>query len=211
MNLKRIVIAVLFVLLFNLPVFAGYLDNFTKDSDVKAALTLLQNAGAQEVFSNLEQTSAKIAFYDLSQLSGSYMNHFAINGIDSFGNRFILINTKFRNATPEEIACLIAHESFHKSDVATYDEEYTATKKEAYYWNILKRQGKVYRNSELLARLENLSRLRTASTSDRNLIEQKINSSNFYRNQLASAGQSAAMVSVPSVVLPTFDSLISAR
>ena len=197
-----------------MPVLAGHLDNFTKDANIKAALVLLEQVGAQEVFDNLEEGSVKIAFYDLSAIASNYANHFAINSVDSFGNRFILINTKFLKASPEEIACLIAHESFHKLDVATYEEEYTATKKEAYYWSLLKNRSKTYQNSALLSRLDNLSNLRSASVAGNNLIEQKINRSSFYREQLAESSamaESTPEVSTDIEILPTFGSLIAAR
>jgi hypothetical protein len=113
------------------------------------------------------------------------MNHFAINSVDNFGNRYILINTKYMNASPEEIACIIAHESFHKLKVATTDEETLATEKEAKYWALLKKAGKVYENSPLLARLNNLVELDNHSTETKNLIRERITTSAFYREQLA--------------------------
>ena len=185
MNIRGFVIGILMILFFSMPAFAGYVDNFTRDSHIKEALVLLENNGAAEVFENLEENSVKIAFYDLSQISYGYMNHFAVNSVDTFGNRYILINTKYKNATPEELACIIAHESFHKLKVATYEEEYTATQKEAHYWGLLKDKNKTYVNSELLTRLENLSQLKLASTEKKNLIKEKINKSTFYKRQLA--------------------------
>ena len=185
MRIKGFVIAVLMVLLFNMPVFAGYVDNFTSDVRIKNALVMLENAGANEVFENLEENSVKIVFYDLSQIAYSYNRHFAVNSVDSFGNRYILIHSKYRNASPEELACIIAHESFHKLKVATYEEEYTATQKEAHYWGLLKDKNKTYVNSELLTRLENLFQLKLASTEQKNLIKEKINKSTFYKRQLA--------------------------
>jgi len=172
-------------LLCSTPVFASHFDNYTKDAEIKSALTLLYNAGAEEVFNNLDENSVKIAFYDLSLLSGSYADHFAINTVDSFGNRFIFINTKFKNASPEELACLIAHESFHKLSVATLDEENLATQKEAFYWNKLKNNNKAYTCSALLIRLNNLVSLKEASTIEEDLILNKISNSSFYRQQLA--------------------------
>lgn len=198
--MRKFVVTLLMVMFCSLPVCAGHVDSFTHDTEIKEALVLLENAGAKEVFDNLEENTVKIAFYDLTQISYGYMNHFAVNTVDSFGNRYILINSKFKNASPEEIACIIAHESFHKLNVATYEEEYTATKKEAYYWSILKDNSKTYKNSALLERLDNLAELRTASTEQKNLIEEKINKSDFYKAQLASA-------TVTTTPLPNFEML----
>ena len=185
MNIKNLFITFVMMMVFCVSASAAFIDNFTTDSKIKNSLILLEQAGAEEVFANLEENSVKIAFYDLSQISYSYMNHFAVNSIDSFGNRYILINSRFKNASNEEIACIIAHESFHKLSVATYEEEYLATEKEAYYWSILKKQGKTYDSSELLSRLNNLQRLHVASNTDNNLIKEKINNSSFYKKQLA--------------------------
>ena len=197
MNIKRIVITLIMIVICSMPALASYADNFTRDTNIKNALVLLEQVGATEVFENLEENSVKIVFYDLSNISYSYMKHFAVNSVDSFGNRYILINSKFKNASPEELACIIAHESFHKLKVATYEEEYLATQKEAYYWGLLKDKTKTYNNSELLSRLDNLSNLKLASTENKNLIQEKINKSSFYKKQLATNS------------LPSFSSLMA--
>ncbi|MBO6271864.1 hypothetical protein J6O48_03685 [bacterium] len=185
MNIKRIIIAILMVLFCATPSFAAYIDNFTRDADIKPALIMLEKAGAQEVFDNLEENSVKISFYDLSQISYRYMNSFALNSVDSFGNRYILINSKFKNASPEEIACLIAHESFHKLKVATLEEETLATQKEAHYWGLLKNSHRNYTQSPLLSRLNRLVLLDAQSDNQKNYIRERISNSSFYKEQLA--------------------------
>jgi len=185
MNIKRFIVAIVMVLFCTVPAFASYVDTFTRDNDIKCALELLECVGAQEVFDNLEENTVKIAFYDLSQISYNYGNHFAINSEDSMGNRYILVNSKYRNASPEEIACIIAHESFHKLKVATLEEETLATEKEAHYWGILKDEDKDYEYSPLLARLDGLVELSDASDENNNLIKEKIKRNAFYREQLA--------------------------
>lgn len=185
MKIKNFIIAIAMVLFLTAPAFAAYVDTFTTDSSIKTSLELLQSIGADEVFNNLEENCVKISFYDLSQISFSYANHFAINSVDSMGNRYILINSKYRKASPEEIACIIAHESFHKLAVATLEEETLATQKEAHYWGILKNEDKDYNDSALLSRLDGLVELSDASTQDNDLIKEKITRSSFYRAQLA--------------------------
>lgn len=185
MNLKNFITALFMLLLCITPAFASYIDNFSNDTEIQGALAVLQRAGAEDVFNNLQENSVKIAFYDLSHISYDYMNHFAINTVDSFGNRYILINTKFKNASPEELACLIAHESCHKLAVATLEEETFATRTEAKYWDILKDKNKTYEASALLDRLNGLSALEKASTDDIDLIQDKILNHAFYIQQLA--------------------------
>lgn len=185
--MKTFIITFLLAVLCTAPVLAAHFDRYTKDTEIKAALTVLHNAGADEVFDNLNENSVRIAFYDISMLSADYQNHFALNTVDSFGNRCIFINTKFKYASPEELACLIAHESFHKSNAATLEEETLATEKEAEYWNKLKNPEKKYNQSKLLARLNNLSELSSKSEQGKDYITEKICNSSFYRQQLAIA------------------------
>jgi hypothetical protein len=159
-------------------------SKFSDDAEIRSALRLLDNINANEVFENLKANSVKIIFYDLSQIDFSYYRHHAINSIDNSGRRYILINSRYKNASKEQIACLIAHESFHKGKKATMKEETLATKKEAYYWSILKVPGKMYSNSSLTNRLDSLAYLYRTSSNENNLIEQRIQNSKFYQDQL---------------------------
>ncbi len=185
MKLNKILITIIMLVFFVTPAFASYVDNFSKDTKIQEALVLLEQAGAKEVFTNLESNAVKVSFYDLSQISYNYVSHFAINTIDSFGNRHILINTRYKDASVEELACLIAHESCHVMAVATVEEETTATRTEARYWNLLKDKNKAYEQSALLDRLNGLAELEKASTDKKDLIEEKISNSAFYIEQLA--------------------------
>ena len=184
--LVRLISTLLCVLLFcaNLA-FAWNVRSFSDDYDIRQALKLLDDVGADEVFENLQENSVKIIFYDLSLINFTYCNHHAINSVDNWGDRYILINSKYRNASKEEIACLIAHESFHKSKRATMSEETLATRKEAYYWSLLRVPGKQYKDTGLAERLDRLAYLYAESTDDNNLIEQRIRNSRFYQSQLA--------------------------
>ena len=101
------------------------------------------------------------------------------------GERYILINTRYKNCSTEEIACLIAHESCHKAKVATLAEETIATQTEAKYWLKLKKPNKVYNASDLKDRLDNLAYLYSHSDKNNNKIEERIANSDFYRSQLS--------------------------
>ena len=186
--LKRLISALICVVIFSANLaYSWNVRAFSRDEDIMDALRLLNRIGADEVFENLQENSVKIMFYDLSLIKYSYCNHYAINSIDNWGDRYILINSKFRNASKEELACLIAHESFHKGHRATMAEETLATQKEAYYWSILKVPGKMYSQTSLARRLDKLANLYSESTANNNLIEQRIQNSKFYQAQLASS------------------------
>lgn len=167
------------------PAFAYNMNHFTDDFKVSDALLLLEKIGATEVFDNLQENSVKIVFYDLALLSYSYRNDYAISGENNFGERYILINTKYRKCSDEEIACLIAHESCHKAKVATLAEETLATQTEAKYWIRLKQANKTYQPTDLNKRLDNLAYLYKHSDKNNNQIQTRIANSPFYRQQLA--------------------------
>ena len=184
--MKRFILTVLCTLFISVsPALAYNMNHFTKDFKVSDALVLLERAGADEVFDNLQENSVKIMFYDLSLLSYSYRYHYAINGENNMGERYILINTRYKNCSTEEIACLIAHESCHKAKVATLAEETLATQTEAKYWLKLKKTNKVYNESDLKDRLDNLAYLYSHSDKNNNKIEERIANSDFYRSQLS--------------------------
>ena len=159
-------------------------SKFSDDAVILSALRLLYNIKADEVFENLRENSVKIIFYDLSLIDFTYYSHHAINSVDNNGRRYILINNRYKNASKEQIACLIVHESFHKSKRANMKEEALATKKEAYYWTLLKVPGKTYANSALTHRLDSLAYSHRKSTDEINLIERRIQNSSFYQEQL---------------------------
>lgn len=183
--MKKLTLSLIFVLLLTLPANAYNMNHFTQDIKVTAALELLDKVGADEIFDNLQANSVKIVFYDLSLMSYDYRYHYAINGINNFGDRYILINTRYRKCSTEEIACLIAHESCHKAKVATLAEETLATQTEAKYWLKLKNPNKIYEDNDLKNRLDNLAYLYSHSDKNNNRIEERIANSEFYRNQFS--------------------------
>lgn len=184
--MKRFTLTLLCIIFLTVsPVNAYNMNHFTDDFKVSDALVMLEKAGAYEVFDNLQENSVRIMFYDLALLSYSYRYHYAINGENNFGDRYILINTRYKKCSTEEIACLIAHESCHTSKRATLAEETLATETEAKYWIKLKQANKVYTNSDLKCRLDNLAYLYTHSDKYNNKIEERIANSDFYRNQLS--------------------------
>ena len=184
--LKKIVLLLAcLVVLFSSSVSAMNVKGFSDDLKIRQALTLLDNVGATEIFDNLMENSVKIQFYDLTQISFSYGKHFAMNTTDNWGNRYILINSRYKNAPVEQIACLIAHESCHKARVATLAEETKATRTEAKYWQVLKNRNIAYAPSALLTRLNNLANLENTSTVDHDYIQERISNSSFYKQQLA--------------------------
>ena len=115
---KVFVLLFVFVTLTITQAFAYNLKAFTSDSTILAAMEMLEQAGEHDVFANLRKNAVKVKFYPLSM-----SNVYAANSYDSYGRRVILINSTYKNAPIEQIACLIAHESCHVARKATLEEE----------------------------------------------------------------------------------------
>ena len=176
---KALVTLFVFVALTVTQAFAYNLKTFTSDSTILAAMELLEQNGEYEVFANLKKNAVKVKFYTLSM-----SNVYATNSYDSYGRRVILINSIYKNAPIEQIACLIAHESCHVARKATLEEETIATSKEAACWAKLKKAGVAYPQTKLTKRLNSLAELHNDSVADGNdYIGDKIASSSFYRAQ----------------------------
>ena len=178
--MKKVLVGIMvFFTLTITQAFAYNLKSFTTDAKIMAAMELLEQSGDYDVFINLKKNSVKVKFYHLSM-----SNVYAANAYDEFGRRVILINSIYKDAPAEQIACLIAHESYHTARKATLEEETSATTKEASCWNKLKRVGKTYPETKLTKRLNKIANMHTASIEDgNNYIGDKIASSSFYRAQ----------------------------
>lgn len=160
--------------------FAYNLKNFSSDAKIIAAMEMLEQNGDYDVFENLQRNKVKVMFYNLS----GYGNVYGTNSYDSYGRRVIMINSVYKNAPTEQIACLIAHESMHVLRKATLEEETIATQKEAATWTKLKNPAVTYPESKLTKRLDKLAGLHNASLADgNNYIHDKIASSSFYKAQ----------------------------
>ena len=159
-------------------------SQFSNDVRIAEAVNLLERSGENDVIRTLQRHAIKIKFDDLSMVSVNPCKTFAVSTYNNYGTRVIMINSIYKNAPIEQIACLIAHESCHIGYSADLEEETIATQKEAACWLRLKNNNKTYPESRLTQRLDNLANLYLASNSNNNLIEQKIASSSFYRSQL---------------------------
>ena len=177
--MKNVLVA-LFVFLFLTinQAFAYNMKTFSSDAKIIAALNLLEQNGDHDVFRNMQKNAIKIKFYNLS-----FNNVYAANAYDEFGRRVILINSMYKDAPIEQIACLIAHESCHTARKATLEEETTATTKEAACWTKLKRSNVTYPQTKLTKRLDQVAGMYLASGNGSAEIEDRIASSSFYRSQ----------------------------
>lgn len=181
---KVFVLFAAFVFLTLNQAFAYRATDFSSDSKIISAINMLEQAGETDVLRNLQRHAIRVSFDDLSSVSYNSSKTYAVSTYNKYGTRVIMINSIYRNAPTEQIACLIAHESCHVKRVADLEEETIATQKEAATWIKLKNSSKVYPESRLTNRLDKISGLYMASTNGNNLVQQKIASNGFYRSQL---------------------------
>lgn len=163
--------------------FAYRATDFSSDAKIVAAINLLDQAGETDVLKSLQRYAVRISFENMASI-GVTSKAFAVSTYNQYGSRVIMINSMYKNAPVEQIACLIAHESCHTKRVADLEEETIATQKEAATWIRLKSESKVYPETRLTARLDKLSGMYMASSQGNNLIQNKIANSGFYRTQL---------------------------
>lgn len=177
---KGFVVLFVFFALTICQAFAYDVKDFSSDAKIISAMELLKVNGQDDVFTNLKKNSVKVKFYNLA---GYGQAVYAANTYDMNGRRVILINSLYKDAPIEQIACLIAHESCHVLRKATLEEETTATQKEAACWTKLKNTSVTYPETKLTKRLDKIAGLYLASSDGNNYIGDKIASSSFYRAQ----------------------------
>ena len=160
-------------------------QKYSSDAKIIAALNVLKEINAKEIFDNLDIMNAEIKLYDFELLGYEYRKHYALNTKKN-GKTIIAINSRYENSPAEAIASLIVHESFHKMKIATLDEEVFCTMMEAKYWKILKVPGKHYSDNDVLVfKLDNWVVMYASITKDYNPIRTKIANSAFYKDRLA--------------------------
>ena len=178
--MKKVILGILvFFTLTISEVLAYNFKTFTSDAKIMSAMQLLEQSGEHQVFANLKKNAVKVRFEHLSM-----SNIYAANAYDEFGRRVILINSMYKDAPVEQIACLVAHESYHTARKATLEEETLATSKEAACWVKLKKDGVFYPETKLTKRLDKIASLHNASIQDgNNYINERIANSSFYKAQ----------------------------
>ncbi len=182
---KVVVLLAAFVFLaVNQAAFAYRASDFSNDSKIIAAISLLEQTGETDVLRNLQRNAVRVSFDDLTSYTYNSSKTFAVSTYNTYGTRVILINSIYRNAPVEQIACLVAHESMHVKRVADLEEETIATQKEAATWTRLRVPSRVYPDTRLTRRLDQLGGMYVASSYGNNIIQNKIASNGFYRAQL---------------------------
>ena len=171
------------ILLSSQAAFAYRASDFSSDTKIISALNLLEQSGETDVLRNLKKNGIRVSFDDLTSYTYNASKAYAISTYNQYGTRVIMINSMYKNAPVEQIACLVAHESMHVKRIADLEEETIATQKEAATWTRLKVASKTYPDTKLTRRLDKLSSMYLASSNGNNIIQNKIATSGFYKSQ----------------------------
>ena len=124
----------------------------TKDGAVMQAMELMQTVNISKysynalMGNNLTEKPVKIEFKNISEINPKYASFDAL-GWKKKGRLYIYINEKHRNAPPEAIAALLAHEAIHQDEFASLNEETYAWTLEAATWMKLTEKNPSARNS----------------------------------------------------------------
>lgn len=134
----------------------------TKDGAVMQAMELMQSENISKysynalMGNNLTEKPFKIEFKNIADINPEYASFDAL-GWKKKGILYIYINEKHRNAPPEAIAALLAHEAIHQDEFASLNEETYAWTLEAATWmKLAEKNQSVLKNSSSLVTRENM-------------------------------------------------------
>ena len=160
--MKRILFAFFALILFCTSVQVNAVQDYSKITTkpkLIAALESLESINRRDVIAILNGRNAtkkpiRVMFRDLRVMG--YDDCEAVTMKTRDGGLIIYINAQHRSASPECIACLLAHESQHHTFTNTKAEELKAWVSEAQAWNeFSKRNKNLLTSSEPLAKREN--------------------------------------------------------
>ena len=124
---------------FDTSAYAKKYKKVTKDGAVMQAMELMNSVNISKysynalMGNNLTEKPFKIEFKNLSEINPEYASFDAF-GWKKKGTLYIYINEKHRNAPPEAIAALLAHEAIHQDEFPSLNEETYAWTLEAATW-----------------------------------------------------------------------------
>ena len=151
---------------FDTDAYAKMYKKVTKDGAVMQAMELMKTVNIAKysynalMGNNLTEKPFKIEFKNIAEIREEYATFDAL-GWKKKNILYIYINDKHRNAPPEAIAALLAHEAIHQDEFASLNEETYAWMLEAAVWMKLTEKNPSAANSasSLVARENMLKKL----------------------------------------------------
>lgn len=124
---------------FDTDAYAKKYKKVTKDGAIMRAMEMMQTVNIAQysynalMGNNLTQKPFKIEFKNIAEIRHEYASFDAL-GWKKKDRLYIYVNEKHRNAPPEAIAALLAHEAIHQDEFASLNEETYAWTLEAATW-----------------------------------------------------------------------------
>lgn len=111
----------------------------TREESILKALTLLEKSQhGRASLTTIVNKPIRIVFKDMKMVHKALKNYDALSWISNQGQQVIFINDKHRQAPPEALAAVIAHEAMHDDPFNSLYEEVESWQVEARVWMELK-------------------------------------------------------------------------
>lgn len=115
----------------------------TRDDAIMKAFNMMGDGRGEASLDRIVNRPMRVIFKDMTTLHKTLKNYDALSWISNQGEEVIFINEKHRNAPPEALAALIAHEAMHDDEYNSLNEEVQSWKHEAVVWMELKAKNPV--------------------------------------------------------------------
>lgn len=106
----------------------------TRDDAIMQAFQLMQGSQGEPSLRRIVTKPMRVLFKDMKTLHKRLKNYDALSWISSYGEQVIFINEKHRDAPPEALAAMIAHEAMHDDEFNSLSEETASWRHEAEVW-----------------------------------------------------------------------------
>lgn len=147
---------------FDTDSYAKKYKKITKDGAIMQAMELMLTTNIAKysynalMGNNLTEKPVKIEFKNIAEIKEEYSSFDAL-GWKKKNRLYIYINEKHRNAPPEALTALLAHEAIHQDEFASLNEETYAWTLEAAVWiKLSEKNPQVLKNPSLLVSRENM-------------------------------------------------------
>jgi hypothetical protein len=101
----------------------------THDPELAQALSVMTQGPAARSLSRIVRGGIWLTFKDMASIAPTYQGYDALAWMTREGGLVIFVNEKHRQAPPQALAALLAHE-------ATHDDAYNSVREEIAGWNI---------------------------------------------------------------------------
>lgn len=112
----------------------------SRDQAILEAFNHMVDSAGEPSLDIIVNKPVRVFFKDLGTLNKKVKNYDALSWISVDGQQVIFINEKHRNAPPQALASIIAHEAMHNDFDNSIREEIAGWQKEASMWAEMKQE-----------------------------------------------------------------------